>query len=92
MSYILYQNWPNPFNSSTSISYFLQRIANVCLKVYDLSGREVTMLVTGSQTSGLHHVNWDGTDGSGRPVSSGVYIYRLQAGAFKASQRMILLR
>ncbi|HID62226.1 MAG TPA: T9SS type A sorting domain-containing protein [Anaerolineae bacterium] len=90
--YILYQSYPNPFNASTAIEYTLLRSARVSLKVYSLLGQEVATLVEGYQEAGSHRVRWDGLDREGRPVSSGTYLYRLQAGGFEETKSMTLLR
>jgi photosystem II stability/assembly factor-like uncharacterized protein len=88
----LRQNYPNPFNASTTIEYFLPEATEVLLKVYNINGQEITTLVRTSEAAGLKRIVWDGTDASGRLVSSGVYIYRLQAGGFVESRQMILLK
>ena len=86
------QNWPNPFNASTIISYVLPSSAHVSLNVYDVLGREVATLMEGYRKAGSHRVYWNGLDREGRQVSSGIYLYRLQAGGFRESKRMTLLR
>ncbi len=90
----LEQNYPNPFNPSTSISY---RIPDnyqgaVQLTIYDLRGREVRMLVNEVQRESNYAAFWDGTDNHGNAVPSGVYLYRLRAGQYLASRKMILLK
>ncbi|RMF56604.1 MAG: choice-of-anchor D domain-containing protein [Calditrichaeota bacterium] len=96
-TYYLAQNYPNPFNPVTQIGF---RIANfpsgagafVKLAVYDLLGRKVKTLVNKSLTPGEYQVQWDGKDENGKPVVSGVYLYRLQAGDFVQVRKMVLLR
>lgn len=83
----LSQNFPNPFNPATTITYNLQNSAEVTLSVYDILGREVAVLMREKKTPGTHEVKFDG---SGLP--SGVYFYRLQAGDFMATRKLILLR
>ncbi len=81
------QNYPNPFNPSTLIRYQLPVNSLVSLKVFDLLGREVAMLVNGRKSAGTHEVNFDASE-----LSSGVYIYRLEAGSFIQTQRMTLIK
>jgi len=90
----LAQNVTNPFNPATTISYSVPEGASerITLKVYDLRGRLVRTLVEGIRGAGTYSVYWDGTDESGRQVSSGVYLYRMQAGEFIQSRKMVLLK
>lgn len=85
-------NYPNPFNPGTILSYTLPEQAPVRLVIYDILGRPVRTLVRGEQGPGYKSVTWDGTDDRGRPVSSGVYLYRIQAGEFSQTRKMVLLR
>lgn len=91
-SLALHQNSPNPFNPSTTISYYLPERMQVRLDVYDVSGRLVARLVEEEQTPGDKVVRWDGRGIRGERVSSGVYYYRLQAGKDVISRTMVLLR
>lgn len=88
----LMQNYPNPFNPSTTIAFDIPHRTNLSLTVYDLAGREVRRLVTGEVAAGRHAVVWDGTSRTGEQVASGVYFYRLQAGEFVQSRKLLLLR
>ena len=88
----LYQNVPNPFNPSTTIRYYVPRASTVVLEIYDVSGRRVARLADGPQREGRHEAAWDGTSDSGSPVSSGVYLCRLQTGKETLSRKMVLLR
>jgi hypothetical protein len=88
----LEQNSPNPFNPTTAIRFSLGSRENVTLAVYDLGGRLVRTLASGSREIGSHTVTWDGRDNAGRPVSSGVYFYRLDAGKFSDTRKMVLLK
>jgi len=85
-------NYPNPFNPATTIRYALPEGANVSLVVYNILGQQVRTLVSGAQGPGVHSVVWDGRDEAGRQMSTGVYIYRLQAGAFAQVKKMILAK
>jgi hypothetical protein len=83
--YNLSQNYPNPFNPATTIEYTIPAGENVSLKIYDITGREVASLVNNYQDAGTHIVNWNASN-----FSSGVYIYRLTAGSFTDTKKMIL--
>lgn len=88
----LYQNFPNPFNPATQIKYSLARSTHVTLKIYNLQGQEVRTLVNQLRPAGSQQVVWDGKDQRGEPVMSGVYFYRIRAGEFVKSRKMILLQ
>ncbi len=92
--YSLAQNVPNPFNPSTTISYSVPEgvSVQVSLKVYDIRGRQVSTLVNEVREPGTYTVFWDGTDEAGRQVASGVYFYRMQAGDFVQTRKMVLLK
>jgi hypothetical protein len=85
--YSLEQNYPNPFNPSTIIRFSLPRSGHVTLKVYDLLGREVETLVDGQRPAGSYNVEW-----TPNGLASGVYFYRIQAGAFSDVKRLVLLK
>ena len=87
LSYKLYQNYPNPFNPSTTISYQIPVPGKVTLKIYDILGREVTTLVNKEQKAGNYKVNFDASR-----LASGVYFYRIIAGDFVQTKKMILLK
>ena len=93
-NYELAQNSPNPFNPSTTIGYSIPNgvSGNVTLKVFDLRGAVVTTLVNQAGKPGMYSAVWDGTDTFGNSVSSGVYIYTIQAGEFTKSNKMMLMR
>lgn len=88
----LEQNYPNPFNPVTTIRYGLPESELVNVTIYDLSGRQVVKLLNRKQQAGWHHIEWDGTDGHGTSVSTGMYFYRLRAGDFSQVKKMTLLR
>jgi YD repeat-containing protein len=90
--FALYPNYPNPFNPETTIRYDLPVRAEVRLTIYDLLGRTVRTLVAQTQSAGAHSAVWDGRDDAGRQLASGVYVYRLEAGAFKQSAKMLLMK
>ena len=76
----LAQNFPNPFNSSTTIPFTLPASTDVELAVFNLTGQQVATLVNGNRKAGAYTVHWDGRDDDGRELASGVYLYRLQTG------------
>ena len=86
------QNYPNPFNPSTDIQYALPASEHVKLVIYNVLGQKVRTLVSDQQSAGYYTVRWDGHDQSGKSVGSGMYIYRVIAGAQVASRKMILMR
>ncbi len=88
----LKQNHPNPFNPITTIGYDLPEVSGVILTVYDISGRTITTLTDIHQPAGFYDIEWDATDDSGHPVSTGVYFCRLQAGEFHKTIKMVYLR
>ena len=91
-AYGLGQNLPNPFNPSTTIEYEVPESGNVRLIVYNLLGQQVRTLVSDNIEAGFHTIVWDGADEFGRGVASGIYIYRMSAGEFKATKRMMFLK
>lgn len=86
-TFALGQNYPNPFNPSTTISYQVASPSDVSLEVFDVLGRKVTTLVNSRQTAGTYSVNFNASR-----LSSGVYFYRLQAGTFVATKKMLLVK
>ena len=86
-SYSLSNNYPNPFNPSTKITYTLPERGNVSLKVYDLLGGEVAQLVNGEIEAGSYEIIFNANN-----LASGVYFYRLQAGSFVQTKKMIIIR
>ena len=74
------------------MAFDLPRECDVRIDVFDAGGRRIRTLVDGRQPAGRHGVAWDGGDGTGRPVAPGVYTVRMQAGAFRATQRMVRIR
>ena len=84
--YSLANNFPNPFNPTTTISYQISQRGLVTLKVYDVLGREIVVLVNEEKTAGIYKIEYDGSN-----ISSGIYFYKLQAGSFVQTKKMILL-
>ncbi len=88
----LAQNYPNPFNPVTTIRYALPEAAQVTLEVFDITGRRVAQLVNTQQAAGRYEATWNGRNSAGQQVSSGVYFYRITAGTFTQTHRMVLLK
>ncbi len=88
----LFQNYPNPLNPQTSIVFALPTQQNVELAVYDLSGRLVKTLVNGAVDAGIHSIEWNGLDEAGALTPSGVYFYKLRAGEFEQSRKLVVTR
>lgn len=86
-NFVLGQNYPNPFNPTTTINYQLPTVKHVTLKLFDILGREVAKLVNEVQVAGFKSVKWDASG-----VASGVYLYRLQAGEFVETKKLLVLR
>jgi hypothetical protein len=87
VDYSLSQNYPNPFNASTTINYSIPDEGYVTIDVYDIMGRKIETLVSSHQSAGSHSVTWNADD-----VSSGIYLYRIQAGDYSESRRCNLLK
>ncbi|MFQ5768944.1 MAG: T9SS type A sorting domain-containing protein [bacterium] len=90
--YVLFPNYPNPFNSKTMIAYRLSTVSNVELIVFDVLGEEVVTLIKKKQPAGDYLVRWNGRNDEGRGVASGIYFYRLKAGTFVQTKKLLLLR
>ena len=88
----LYQNHPNPFNPSTTFSFYLPERCRVTLTVYDAAGAEICRLVDAELEAGPYTEEWNGLNTAGERVSSGVYFYSLKAGKGRISKKMVLLR
>ena len=92
MKFALHQNYPNPFNPITQIKYDLPEDAMVSITIYDIMGRSIRSLVNSQQTAGYKTVQWDATNDKNRPVSAGLYLYTIQAGEFRQTKKMVLLK
>ena len=91
--FALHRAVPNPFNPQTAISYDLPRSATVTLTIHDLAGRLVRVLIGGEERgAGSHSIAWRGSDDQGRQLPSGTYFYRLEAGDYVETRRMMLIR
>ena len=85
--YKLYHNYPNPFNPTTILRYDLPEEIKVVLKVYNILGEEVATLINDEKVAGSYEVSWDANN-----LGSGVYFYRIQAGSFVETKKMVLMK
>ena len=88
----LSSSYPNPFNTSTAIAYWIEEPGHVSLEIVDVRGRRVAVLVDQNQPAGKHQAGWDAHDYAGRAVASGMYFYRLQIGDQVETGKMVLLK
>jgi hypothetical protein len=91
-TFALEQNFPNPFNPTTMIRFALPNDSKVSLKVFDILGREVRTLLNGDVAAGINTVQWNGRNNAGQMVSTGVYIYRIEAGSNISTKKMMLMK
>jgi subtilisin family serine protease len=89
---VLYQNYPNPFNSTTGIRFSLLSRTNVVIDVYDVLGRKIKTIIDKDCDPGVHSIMWDGRNIAGEEASSGVYFYRINAGNFSDTKKMLILK
>tara|TARA_X000001036_G_scaffold103588_1_gene96809 strand:- start:1989 stop:2279 length:291 start_codon:yes stop_codon:yes gene_type:complete len=92
LTYNLYNAYPNPFNPVTTLKYDLSKDEWVTITIYDLLGNVVNNLVNGNQSSGYKSVQWNGTNDQVQLVYAGVYLYSIEAGEFRKTKKMILLK
>ena len=90
--FVLYPNYPNPFNPVTTIRYDLPDDSYVTLTIHDMMGKQIRTLVDGSESAGSRLSQWNARDDQGRAVSAGVYLYKIQAGDLVDTKKMILLK
>jgi len=94
----LSQNYPNPFNPTTTIKYSLSSVGDgaetlpTTLRIYNVLGEVVRTLVDEPRSPGIYYQVWDGKDDQGKEVASGIYFYRLKAGKFSETKKMVLLK
>ena len=91
-AFSLYNNYPNPFNPMTTIRYNLPDDALVNITIYDMMGRVVKTLINDQQTTGYRSLQWNATNDNGAPVSAGLYLYTIEAGQFRQTNKMVLLK
>ena len=92
IEFSLSDNYPNPFNPSTTIEFSVAEPSFVNLSVFDASGRLVKTLVSESKAADSYSVSWDGTNDSGVSVSAGMYLYKVDAGSFVETKKMLLVK
>ena len=92
LEFALGQNYPNPFNPTTKIQYALANDVFVNISIYDLMGRSIKSLINIEQAAGFYEINWNATNNKGELVPAGMYFYMIQAGAFKSTKKMVLLK
>ena len=90
--FMLHQNYPNPFNPKTTLEYELPLNSFTKITIYDLLGNEIKNLVSTNQSPGFKSIQWNSTNNQGEPVSAGVYLYSIEAGEFRQTKKMILLK
>jgi hypothetical protein len=90
--FILYNNYPNPFNNTTTIHYEISQRSRVDLMIYDILGREIINLDNGAREVGLHSIHWNGFDNENNKAGAGIYLYQLQVGQYTQTKKMILLK
>ncbi len=90
--FIVHQNFPNPFNPETEIRFALTKASHVVINIYNTLGQQIETVVDTQYAAGFHSVRWDGKNRNGSPVSSGVYLYQIQAGEFSQVRKMSLIR
>jgi hypothetical protein len=88
----LSQNYPNPFNPTTNFRFTLSKSAHVKIDIFNIVGQRIRTLVDEDMKAGVYVADWDGKDGRGKSVSSGIYFYRIQAGDFSDKKKMLLLK
>ena len=89
---VIHQNYPNPFNPKTTLHYDLPEDAMVNITIFDMMGRVVSNLVSSQQRAGYKSVQWNATNNTGQPVSAGLYLYTIEAGQFRQTRKMVLLK
>ena len=90
--FALHNNYPNPFNPVTNITYDIAQNSEVTLEIYNVMGQRVRTLAQGSHEPGRYRVMWNATNDYGQSLSSGMYIYRIQAGDFVSVKKLILMK
>jgi len=92
VQFSLHQNYPNPFNPSTTISYDLPKSVHVKLVIYNMLGKEVRNLVEAREVAGHHEITWNSKNETGDSVASGLYFYRMKAGEFEMTRKLMLMK
>ncbi|MDP7716341.1 MAG: T9SS type A sorting domain-containing protein, partial [Candidatus Marinimicrobia bacterium] len=90
--FALHQNYPNPFNPVTTIRFDVPKESHVQMDVYNILGQRIRTLVNGTMQPGFHSVSWNGTNDMGKPLASGMYIYRIHSSEFTAVKKLVLMK
>jgi len=90
--FLLFKNYPNPFNPITTVHYNLPKETHINITIYDMLGRKVHELISQKQLAGNHSIQWNGVNHQGVPVSAGIYFYQLKAGEFVQTKKMVLFK
>jgi len=90
--FALHQNHPNPFNPVTTIRFDVPQESLVRMDVYNILGQRVRTLVNGTMQPGFHAIRWNGTNDTGKPLASGMYIYRIYSTQFTAVKKLVLMK
>ena len=90
--FALHNNYPNPFNPVTNITYDIPEVADVKVEIYNVMGQKVRTLASHQHQPGRYRIQWAATNDYGQPVSSGMYIYKIQAGSFSAVKKLVLMK
>jgi hypothetical protein len=92
LDFVLFQNYPNPFNPVTTVKFQVPQTSDVTVDIYNMLGQKIRTLFSSQVQRGNYSVQWDGTNDAGVKMSSGTYIYRMTAGSFVQSKKMVLLK
>ena len=91
-NFMLYQNFPNPFNPDTKIAFDLPEATHVRIEIFNILGQHVATLVNETRSAGSYEIIWNGSDDNNQKVSSGIYLYIMQAGDYSRSAKMTLMK
>jgi len=90
--FVLKDNYPNPFNPVTTLRYEIAVNTNVKITIYDMMGRLVKILTDKMEMAGYKSIKWNGTNDRNEPVSAGLYLYTIQAGDYRKTRKMVLIK
>jgi flagellar hook assembly protein FlgD len=91
-AYTLSQNYPNPFNPTTNIHFSIAKPTDVRIDIYDMIGQHVSTLINTPMSAGKYNISWNGQDKNGSRVASGMYLYRMVAGNFAMTKKMLMIK
>jgi flagellar hook assembly protein FlgD len=90
--FALHQNYPNPFNPVTTIRFDVPQESHIRMDIYNILGQRVRTLVNSDMQAGYHTIRWNGTNDMGKPLSSGMYIYRIHSSEFTSVKKLVLMK